>query len=297
MASLRLLCSPTATTTCFLIERQLLLTPLSFPVNTQSHSYSHISVSCFIPCRFPLSHTTNSLKLPVTTNRVNNDFLLHFSSTSQEKSLESSPLSGVSESEELETKEVHKDKLYAENVPLDYTSQDVRALFQKYGTVVDVTLPKNPKNRGIAFVTMASPEEALAALNNLQSREVEGGVLKIAYCRKRREVTFNLFVGNLSFEATDKDLKEFFNDEGHSVVSTEVIFRETIQKSLVYGYVSFKSKKEAEAALISVQGKVFMGRPIRIERSKYFIRNRQQATESADSEVTSPELITSVEEA
>ncbi|XP_062073022.1 uncharacterized protein LOC133777448 isoform X3 [Humulus lupulus] len=38
--------------------------------------------------------------------------------------------------------------------------------FQKYGTVVDVTLPKNPK---IAFVTMASPEEALAALNSLQS--------------------------------------------------------------------------------------------------------------------------------
>lgn len=85
---------------------------------------------------------------------------------------------------------------------------------------------------------------------------MEGGVLKIAYCRKRPEVTFNLFVGNLSFEATDKDLKEFFNEEGHNVVSTEVIFRETIQKSLVYGYVSFKSKKEAEAALISVQGKV-----------------------------------------
>ncbi|KAM6555675.1 hypothetical protein CsatB_002694 [Cannabis sativa] len=294
MASLRLICSPA--TTCFPIERQLSLTPLSFPNNTQSHS--HISSSLFIPCRFP----SNSLQLsPVTTKRVNNDFALHSTSTStsQEQSLESSPLSGDSESEELEsdTREVHKDKLYAENLPLDYTSQDVRTLFDKYGTVVDVTLPKNPKNRGIAFVTMGSPEEALAALNNLQSFEVEGGVLKIAYCRKRREVTFNLFVGNLSYDATDKDLKEFFNDEGHSVVSTEVIFRETIQKSLVYGYVSFKSKKEAEAALISVQGKVFMGRPIRIERSKYFIRNKQPATESAESELTSPELKSGVEKA
>ncbi|XP_030491594.1 29 kDa ribonucleoprotein B, chloroplastic isoform X2 [Cannabis sativa] len=127
--------------------------------------------------------------------------------------------------------------------------------------------------------------------------EVEGGVLKIAYCRKRREVTFNLFVGNLSYDATDKDLKEFFNNEGHSVVSTEVIFHETIQNSLVYGYVSFKSKKESEAALISVQGKAFMGRSIRIEHSNYFIRNKQPATESVESELTSPELKSGVKEA
>ncbi|KAF4400111.1 hypothetical protein G4B88_021325 [Cannabis sativa] len=98
--------------------------------------------------------------------------------------------------------------------------------------------------------------------------------------KKRREVTFNLFVGNLSYDATDKDLKEFFNNEGHSVVSTEVIFHETIQNSLVYGYVSFKSKKESEAALISVQGKV----------PALFIINKQPATESVESELTSPEL-------
>ncbi|KAF4367132.1 hypothetical protein F8388_006440 [Cannabis sativa] len=115
--------------------------------------------------------------------------------------------------------------------------------------------------------------------------------------KKRREVTFNLFVGNLSYDATDKDLKEFFNNEGHSVVSTEVIFHETIQNSLVYGYVSFKSKKESEAALISVQGKAFMGRSIRIEHSNYFIRNKQPATESVESELTSPELKSGVKEA
>ncbi|KAM6600859.1 hypothetical protein CsatA_020468 [Cannabis sativa] len=138
---------------------------------------------------------------------------------------------------------------------------------------------------------------ATVAVALTQEDAMEGGVLKIAYCRKRREVTFNLFVGNLSYDATDKDLKEFFNNEGHSIVSTEVIFRETIQNSLVYGYVSFKSKKEAEAALISVQGKVFMGRPIRIEHSKFFIRNKQPATESVESELTSPELKSGVEEA
>lgn len=40
-----------------------------------------------------------------------------------------------------------------------------------------------------------------------------------------------------------------------------------------------------------------MGRPIRIERSKYFVRNRKPAAESAESEVTSPMLNSGVEEA
>lgn len=38
-----------------------------------------------------------------------------------------------------------------------------------------------------------------------------------------------------------------------------------------------------------------MGRPIRIERSKYFVRNRKPAAESAESEVTSPMLNSGVD--
>lgn len=122
MASLRLLCSPA--TTCFPIERQLPLTPLSFPDNIQLHSHSHISA--------------NSLKLSVTTKRVGTNFVLHFSSTAQEQALQSAPGSVTSESEELESEEVFKDRLYAQNVPWNYTPEDIRALFEKYGTVVDV---------------------------------------------------------------------------------------------------------------------------------------------------------------
>ncbi|XP_062097289.1 28 kDa ribonucleoprotein, chloroplastic isoform X2 [Humulus lupulus] len=291
MASLRLLCSPA--TTCFPIERQLPFTPLSFPDNTQLHSHSHIS--------------GNSLKLSVTTKRINTNFVLHFSSTAQEQALKSSPGSVTSESEELE-EEVYKDRLYAQNVPWNYTPEDIRALFEKYGTVVDVELSmyNKTRNRGLAFVTMGSPEEALAALNNLQSTEVEGRVITLDYARPRKkkvgtppqprpEVTFNLFVANLSFEARAKDLKEFFNYEGHSVVSAEVIFHENPRRSLGYGFVSFKSKKEAEAALTSVQGKLFMGRPIRVARSKQFVK--QPAIEGAESEDTSPELNSGVEAA
>ncbi|KAF4351355.1 hypothetical protein F8388_022730 [Cannabis sativa] len=287
-----------AATACSPIERQLPLTPLSFPNNTHSH-HSHISVSCFRrPCTFPLTQTPNSLK----TKRFINNFDLHFSSTAQHQALESSPVSGSKKSQELESdteEDVYKDRLRADNVPWDYTPEDVLALFKKYGTVVDVEVsrPNKTQNSGRALVTMGSPEEALVALNNLQSYEVEGGFLKVDYCRRSKykvgtskqptlEVTYDLFVANLSFEATDKDLRDFFTLEGHSVVSTEVVFSENPRRSLGYGFVSFKSKNDADAALTSVQGKMLMGRPIRGKRRKPFVRVREPATESAESDNT-----------
>ncbi|XP_062120267.1 33 kDa ribonucleoprotein, chloroplastic-like isoform X2 [Humulus lupulus] len=284
MASLGHICSPA--TACFPVERQLPFTPLSFPNNIQFY-HTHFSVSC-LPCTFFLTHTANSLKLPVTTKRVvNNNFARHFSSTAQEQALESTPVSGSGKSEELEsdTEEVYKDRLRVDNVPWDYTPEDILALFKKYGTVVDVEISRHnkTKNSGRALVTMASAEEALAALNNLQSRsKYKVGTSK----QPTLEVTYDLFVANLSFEATDKDLREFFTSEGHSVVSTEVVFNENPRRSLGYGFVSFKSKNEADEALSSVEGKEFMGRPIRGKRRKPFVRVREPATESAESENT-----------
>ena len=125
MALLRFLSSPP--TTCFPLERQL---PFS-------NSHSHLSVSCSLHSLFPLSYDTNNsrTKLPLKTKRDSTHFVLHFSSTAQEQALVST------ESGELDS-EVLKDKLYAQNVPWDCTPEDIRALFEKYGTVKDVEVQK-----------------------------------------------------------------------------------------------------------------------------------------------------------
>lgn len=101
-------------------------------------------------------------------------------------------------------------------------------------------------------------------------QEFEGRVLKLNYARpkkkkapppvvQRKPVTFNLFVANLSYEATSKDLREFFDSGSSQVVSAEVVFHEDPRKSTGYGFVSFKSKKEANAALSEFQEKVTWG--------------------------------------
>lgn len=197
--------------------------------------------------------------------------------------------------------------MIAQNVPWTCTAEDVRSLFEKHGTVVEVELSMHNKmrNRGLAFVEMGSAEEALNALNSLESSEFEGRVLKVNYAKLRKKkspppaqprpiATFNLFIANLSYEARAKDLREFFDAGSGKVASAEVIFHDNPRRSSGYGFVSFKSKKEAEAALTTFEGKDFMGRPLRVARSKQFLK--LQNKESLQSNDASEELIPDAEQ-
>ncbi|XVE60541.1 hypothetical protein DITRI_Ditri05aG0137000 [Diplodiscus trichospermus] len=254
----------------------------------QSQSYFNsiktVSSTCLLS---PFSHHANSL--PLKTTPFSN-FVLHFSATTQDP---------VLKVEEQQEEEFSKTRLIAQNVPWNCTVEDIRSLFEKYGKVVDVELSMHNKtrNRGLAFVSMASPEEALAALKNLESYELEGRSLRLNYAKPKKKKlappekpkpvpAFNLFVANLSYEARAKHLKEFFSSEGASVVSAEVIFHDNPRKSSGYGFVSFKSKKEADAAMSAFQGKMFMGRPIRVARGRQFVKVQSEDGSQSDDKST-----------
>ncbi|XP_058786320.1 28 kDa ribonucleoprotein, chloroplastic-like [Vicia villosa] len=237
-----------------------------------------------------------SLRLSIThtqtliTTKQHANFTLRFSQQQQQQQTQIT--------DEDNTQELSTTRLLAQNVPWTSTAEDIRTLFEKHGKVVDVELSmyNKSRSRGLAFVEMASPEEALAVFNTLQSYEYEGRVINLKYARLRKEktpppvehkpITFNLFVANLSYETRSKDLKEFFDSGASGVVSAEVIFRENPRTPSGYGFVSFKTKKEANDALSEFQGKKLKGRPIRVAPSKRFV---QLAEESAVSEDTSSE--------
>lgn len=242
---------------------------------TQSNfnSIKNVSSTCFLPLSSPLTYT-----LPLKASRFSS-FVLRFSATTQD------PVLKVEEQQEEEKGEFSNTRLIAQNVPYTCTAEDIRSLFEKHGKVLDVELSMHNKtrNRGLAFVSMASPEDAVAALKNLESYELEGRALKLNYAKHKKKKlpppekpkpvpAFNLFVANLSFEVRSKHLKEFFSSEGANVVSAEVIFHDNPRKSSGYGFVSFKSKKEADAALSAFQGKMFMGRPLRVARGRQFVK-------------------------
>lgn len=148
---------------------------------------------------------------------------------------------------------------------------------------VELLMHNKIRNRGLAFVEMGSAEEAVQALAKLQAYEYEGQSLKLNYATLKKKkasppvqprppVLFNVFVANLSFEARAKDLRELFQSSGCNVASAEVIFHENPRRSAGYGFVSFKRKKEAVEVLSTFQGKELMGRPIRLARSRRFVK-------------------------
>ncbi|XP_028052117.1 multiple RNA-binding domain-containing protein 1 isoform X1 [Camellia sinensis] len=296
MAFARLLCFPL--TSQFSTQQQLLFfsqtTPLSsYPPKPPQFSptlfphLSSLSLS-YSSSLSPLSHT-----LSIKTHKPNNFLFIASSSTQPQATIDTPEVEEDSEvgveqqvAEEEEFDEASQTRVLAQNVPWASTADDIRALFEKFGTVVDVELSMHNKtrNRGLAFVTMGSHEEALAALTNLESSEFEGRSLKLNWARPKKEKPspvvrqskpgpiHNLFVANLPYQARAKDLREFFNSENGNVASTEIIFHDNPRRSAGYGFVSFFTKEEAEAALSSFQGKMFMERPIRVARSRRFLR-------------------------
>ncbi|KAJ8471804.1 hypothetical protein OPV22_026147 [Ensete ventricosum] len=174
--------------------------------------------------------------------------------------------------ETAESSGAARTRLIAQNVPWTCTADDIRTLFSKHGTVVDVELSmyNSSRNRGLAFVTMASEEEALAALSHLNSYDLDGRVIKVEFARSVKKAPvpkYNVFVGNLTWRVRSRDLRELFNGSGN-ILSAEVIFQSNPRRSAGYGFVSFASKEEAEAAITTLNGKDLMGRRIRLVLSK-----------------------------
>ena len=66
-------------------------------------------------------------------------------------------------------------KIYVENIAPTTTKNELKHLFSTYGNVAEVDLvvePTQPKPRGLAFVTMVTPEGTRAAIHGLHGRQI-----------------------------------------------------------------------------------------------------------------------------
>ncbi|MFM7606598.1 MAG: RNA recognition motif domain-containing protein [Prosthecobacter sp.] len=79
--------------------------------------------------------------------------------------------------------------------------------------------------------------------------------------------TERLYVGNLSYDATESDLFELFNGVG-SVRNAEVVVHSRTQRSKGFAFVTMATVEEARRAVAELSGKEFMGRPLQISGAK-----------------------------
>jgi len=76
-----------------------------------------------------------------------------------------------------------------------------------------------------------------------------------------------LYVGNLSYEVTDDELRETFEGFGQVASATVVKDRYTGQ-SKGFGFVEMPTDSEARAAITGVNGKDLKGRPVRVDEAR-----------------------------
>ena len=83
-----------------------------------------------------------------------------------------------------------------------------------------------------------------------------------------------LYIGNLSYDATETDLQEIFNGVGR-VVSVEIVTNSRTQRSKGYGFVELGSVEEAKRAVETLHDKEVMGRKMVVSGAKPKDESRQ----------------------
>lgn len=77
----------------------------------------------------------------------------------------------------------------------------------------------------------------------------------------------NIYVGNLSYQSTEDDLREIFGAHGE-VTSAAVIRDKYSDQSKGFGFVEMSNDDEARSAIDALDGTEFMGRQIKVNEAR-----------------------------
>lgn len=77
----------------------------------------------------------------------------------------------------------------------------------------------------------------------------------------------NLYIGNLSYKATEEELKAFFERFGTVSAARIITDRET-GRSRGFGFVEMPDAAQAQAAIKGAEGSEFLGRELRVNEAR-----------------------------
>jgi RNA recognition motif-containing protein len=83
----------------------------------------------------------------------------------------------------------------------------------------------------------------------------------------------NIYVGNLSYEVTEDDLKEAFEVFGE-VETVKVLRDYATGRSKGFGFVEMSSNADAQSAIDGLNDKELKGRPLKVNKARPRTQNR-----------------------
>ena len=76
-----------------------------------------------------------------------------------------------------------------------------------------------------------------------------------------------LFIGNLSFQATEEDLRELFQQAG-TVESVRIVTDQFTGRPRGFGFVEMSTKEEASKAIEMLNGRLFRDRNLVVDEAR-----------------------------
>merc|ERR1712183_41625 len=183
--------------------------------------------------------------------------------------------------------------VYVWNLSYDVSWQDLKDHMRKAGNVDQATVltGNDGSSIGCGIVVYQSARDAQRAIRELQETELNGRPVRLREDRvggagggggrkkgsrnnRNRGRNFGseetvpegtqLYVGNLSYETTWRDLKDHFKQAGE-VVRADVKTSDS-GRSKGFGIVRFARREDAEAAIASLGGVELDGRPLEVRQ-------------------------------
>ncbi|KAF3449989.1 hypothetical protein FNV43_RR06068 [Rhamnella rubrinervis] len=176
-------------------------------------------------------------------------------------------------------------RLYVGNIPRKVNNEELTRIVEEHGAVekTEVMYDKySGRSRRFAFVTMKTVEDANVAIEKLNGTEIGGREIKVNITEKPLSIVdvsllqaeesqfidspHKVYVGNLAKTVTTDILKDFFSEKG-KVLSAKVSRLPGTSKSSGFGFVSFSSEEDVEAAISSFNNSLLEGQRIRVNKA------------------------------
>jgi len=166
-------------------------------------------------------------------------------------------------------------KLFVHGVKQETDADELKTAFEKFGNVTDSFNP----GKGFAFVTFSTPEEATAAAEGLNGKEVCGNSVSVnvstpkvkpeaekkeggkALKKKKALASVRIFVNNVSENTSQDDLKAAFS--AHGTVT------DAYNPGKGFAFVNFATADEAQAAIDALSGQEVCGKEVECNIAKF----------------------------
>uniref|UniRef100_A0A093Y5T2 28 kDa ribonucleoprotein, chloroplastic n=1 Tax=Talaromyces marneffei PM1 TaxID=1077442 RepID=A0A093Y5T2_TALMA len=183
--------------------------------------------------------------------------------------------------------------IYIGNLFFDITAEDLKSKMESFGVVEKAAIISDARglSKGFGYVTFDSVEAAQRAIEEMNQQVYEGRRVLVQFSaagprekfRPKGQPTRSLYIGNLAYDLTDRELNELFKSV-RNVIEVRVAVDRQTGNPRGFAHADFLDTPSAQAALEILSSKAPHGRRLKVDFSQNPKRTQRRNAESQDSD-------------